>query len=73
MTTIIDSSDNVLITNSCSIFQLRADKEQHAMFAVFDENKSWYLNENIITYCGEPKNVKPDDLEFYKSNVMHSE
>lgn len=52
--------------------QLRADKEQHAMFAVFDENKSWYLNENIITYCGEPKNVKPDDLEFYKSNVMHT-
>ncbi|MCI4378417.1 hypothetical protein PGIGA_G00215670 [Pangasianodon gigas] len=52
--------------------QLRADKEQHAMFAVFDENKSWYLNENILTYCGEPKNVKPDDPEFYKSNVMHT-
>ncbi|TSL16038.1 Coagulation factor V [Bagarius yarrelli] len=52
--------------------QLRADKEQHAMFTVFDENKSWYLNENILTYCGEPKNVKLDDMEFYKSNVMHT-
>ncbi|KAI5621196.1 coagulation factor V precursor, partial [Silurus asotus] len=52
--------------------QLRADKEQHAMFAVFDENKSWYINENILTYCGEPKNVKPDDPEFYDSNVMHT-
>ncbi|XP_076857602.1 coagulation factor V [Brachyhypopomus gauderio] len=52
--------------------QLRADKEQHAMFAVFDENKSWYLPENINTYCGDPKKVKPDDPEFYKTNVMHT-
>ncbi|KAM9486470.1 coagulation factor V isoform 2-T2 [Clarias gariepinus] len=52
--------------------QLRADKEQHAMFAVFDENKSWYISENILTYCGDPKNVKIDDPEFYKSNVMHT-
>lgn len=42
------------------------------MFAVFDENKSWYLDENINTYCGDPKRVKKDDVEFYKSNVMHS-
>ncbi|KAL7881544.1 hypothetical protein AOLI_G00083920 [Acnodon oligacanthus] len=52
--------------------QLRADKEQHAMFAVFDENKSWYLDENINTYCGDPKRVKKDDTDFYKSNVMHT-
>ncbi|XP_060732353.1 coagulation factor V isoform X1 [Tachysurus vachellii] len=52
--------------------QVRADKEQHAMFAVFDENKSWYLNENILTYCGDPRNIKPDDPEFYNSNVMHT-
>ena len=56
-----------------SFSQLRADKEQHAMFAVFDENKSWYLDENINTYCGDPKRVKKDDADFYKSNVMHSE
>uniref|UniRef100_A0AAR2IT94 ferroxidase n=1 Tax=Pygocentrus nattereri TaxID=42514 RepID=A0AAR2IT94_PYGNA len=52
--------------------QLRADKEQHAMFAVFDENKSWYLDENINTYCEDPKRVKKDDTDFYKSNVMHT-
>ncbi|KAG9271087.1 venom prothrombin activator omicarin-C non-catalytic subunit [Astyanax mexicanus] len=51
--------------------QLRSDKEQHAMFAVFDENKSWYLDENINTYC-DPKKIKKDDPEFYKSNVMHT-
>ncbi|XP_066542296.1 coagulation factor V isoform X2 [Hoplias malabaricus] len=52
--------------------QLRSDKEQHAMFTVFDENKSWYLDENINTYCGDPKRVKKDDPEFYKSNIMHT-
>ncbi|KAK9969463.1 hypothetical protein ABG768_027638 [Culter alburnus] len=52
--------------------QLKADKEQHAMFTVFDENKSWYQDENINTYCSDPKRVKRDDPEFYKSNVMHT-
>ncbi|XP_051563819.1 coagulation factor V [Myxocyprinus asiaticus] len=52
--------------------QLKADKEQHAMFAVFDENKSWYSDENINTYCSDPQKVKKDDPEFYKSNVMHT-
>uniref|UniRef100_A0AAY5ETV7 F5/8 type C domain-containing protein n=1 Tax=Electrophorus electricus TaxID=8005 RepID=A0AAY5ETV7_ELEEL len=53
-------------------YLLRADKEQHATFAIFDENKSWYLAENINTYCEEPAKVKPDDPEFYKSNIMHT-
>ncbi|XDV30260.1 hypothetical protein PO909_033215 [Leuciscus waleckii] len=52
--------------------QLKADKEQHAMFTVFDENKSWYHEENINTYCSDPKRVKIDDPEFYISNVMHT-
>uniref|UniRef100_A0A8C1KDQ7 ferroxidase n=1 Tax=Cyprinus carpio TaxID=7962 RepID=A0A8C1KDQ7_CYPCA len=52
--------------------QLRVDKEQHVMFTVFDENKSWYHDENINTYCSDPKRVQRDDPEFYKSNVMHT-
>ncbi|KAG8000988.1 Coagulation factor V, partial [Nibea albiflora] len=51
--------------------QLRADKEQHAMFAVFDENKSWYLDDNIRQYCDRSK-VNKADPEFHKSNVMHT-
>ncbi|KTF81720.1 hypothetical protein cypCar_00017575 [Cyprinus carpio] len=51
---------------------LRVDKEQHVMFTVFDENKSWYHDENINTYCSDPKRVQRDDPEFYKSNVMHT-
>uniref|UniRef100_A0AAX7SNV9 ferroxidase n=1 Tax=Astatotilapia calliptera TaxID=8154 RepID=A0AAX7SNV9_ASTCA len=51
--------------------QLKADKEQHAMFAVFDENKSWYLEDNIRQYCNQSK-VNREDPEFYKSNIKHT-
>uniref|UniRef100_A0A669BB47 ferroxidase n=1 Tax=Oreochromis niloticus TaxID=8128 RepID=A0A669BB47_ORENI len=47
------------------------DKEQHAMFAVFDENKSWYLEDNIRQYCERSK-VNREDPEFYKSNIKHT-
>uniref|UniRef100_A0A8C7WL70 ferroxidase n=1 Tax=Oncorhynchus mykiss TaxID=8022 RepID=A0A8C7WL70_ONCMY len=60
----------LLICKTLSL-QLKSDKEQHAMFTVFDENKSWYLDDNIVSYS-EPAKVKKEDPEFYKSNVMHT-
>ncbi|KAJ8004695.1 hypothetical protein DPEC_G00138980 [Dallia pectoralis] len=51
--------------------QIKADKEQHAMFAVFDENKSWYLDDNIASYS-EPSKVLKEDPGFYESNIMHT-
>uniref|UniRef100_A0A8C8HKE6 ferroxidase n=1 Tax=Oncorhynchus tshawytscha TaxID=74940 RepID=A0A8C8HKE6_ONCTS len=57
--------------NEALSLQLKSDKEQHAMFTVFDENKSWYLDDNIVSYS-EPAKVKKEDPEFYKSNVMHT-
>nr|XP_061826788.1 venom prothrombin activator pseutarin-C non-catalytic subunit-like isoform X1 [Nerophis lumbriciformis] len=51
--------------------QVKADKEQQAMFAVFDENKSWYLDDNIRAFC-DPSRVNKADPGFYKSNVMHT-
>ncbi|XP_027672789.2 coagulation factor V [Falco cherrug] len=52
--------------------QKKADGEQHAMFAVFDENKSWYIEDNIKDYCSNPASVKRDDPKFYNSNIMHT-
>uniref|UniRef100_A0A8C3F7K2 Plastocyanin-like domain-containing protein n=1 Tax=Chrysemys picta bellii TaxID=8478 RepID=A0A8C3F7K2_CHRPI len=52
--------------------QKKADVEQQAVFAVFDENKSWYLEDNIKQYCSNPSSVKRDDPKFYRSNVMHN-
>lgn len=40
------------------------------MFAVFDENMSWYLDDNIRQRCDHSK-VNKADPDFYKSNVMH--
>ncbi|XP_028582431.2 coagulation factor V [Podarcis muralis] len=52
--------------------QNKADDEQQSLFAVFDENKSWYLEDNIKRFCSNPSTVKRDDPRFYKSNVMHT-
>ncbi|XP_072504800.1 coagulation factor V isoform X4 [Notamacropus eugenii] len=49
--------------------QRTADSEQQAVFAVFDENKSWYLEDNINRFCENPSSVKRDDPKFYASNI----
>ncbi|KAJ8337919.1 hypothetical protein SKAU_G00368850 [Synaphobranchus kaupii] len=51
---------------------LMSDKEKHLMFTVFDENKSWYINENIQKYIEYPSTVDPTDPGFYNSNVMYN-
>ncbi|XP_048213738.1 coagulation factor V [Perognathus longimembris pacificus] len=50
--------------------QRAADIEQLAVFAVFDENKSWYIEDNIYKFCENPDEVKRDDPKFYQSNIM---
>ncbi|XP_004589370.2 coagulation factor V [Ochotona princeps] len=50
--------------------QRAADIEQQAVFAVFDENKSWYLEDNIHKFCENPDEVKRDNPKFYESNIM---
>jgi len=49
------------------------DKEFHLLATVFDENLSWYLEENIKRSVKEPKSVKKDDEDFQESNKMHCE
>uniref|UniRef100_A0A8B9PQ49 Ceruloplasmin n=1 Tax=Apteryx owenii TaxID=8824 RepID=A0A8B9PQ49_APTOW len=42
------------------------------MFSVVDENLSWYLDENIASFCTDPGSVGKDDEEFQESNKMHA-
>ncbi|NWU08078.1 FA8 factor, partial [Cephalopterus ornatus] len=42
------------------------------LFSVFDENRSWYLEENIRRFCSDPALVDTRDPQFYASNVMHT-
>lgn len=46
------------------------DREFVLMFAVVDENFSWYLNDNIKKYCSEPDKVDRNEA-FQESNKMH--
>ena len=42
------------------------------MFAVFDENRSWYIDQNIHTYSSDPSKVDPSDPDFLSSNIIYS-
>uniref|UniRef100_A0A8C3LGQ5 ferroxidase n=1 Tax=Chrysolophus pictus TaxID=9089 RepID=A0A8C3LGQ5_CHRPC len=42
------------------------------LFMVFDENESWYLDENIETYSANPHLVDKENEEFLESNKMHA-
>ncbi|EMP39132.1 Coagulation factor VIII, partial [Chelonia mydas] len=52
--------------------QMMSDETRFVLFSVFDENHSWYLEENIQRFCTDAATVNPQDPEFYASNVMHS-
>ncbi|KAL8180994.1 UNVERIFIED_CONTAM: hypothetical protein K2H54_043513 [Gekko kuhli] len=52
--------------------QIMLDEAKFVLFSVFDENRSWYLQKNIDTFCADATSVNPKDPEFYASNVMHS-
>lgn len=42
------------------------------MATVFDENLSWYLDDNIRTYTTAPNTVNKEDEGFIESNRMHA-
>ncbi|XP_069896328.1 hephaestin isoform X2 [Dipodomys merriami] len=42
------------------------------LFSVVDENLSWHLDENIVTYCKDPASVDKEDEAFQESNRMHA-
>lgn len=48
------------------------DREFALLFLIFDENQSWYLEENIAVYGSqETKRVDLQDETFVESNKMH--
>ncbi|XP_011940797.1 PREDICTED: ceruloplasmin isoform X1 [Cercocebus atys] len=54
------------------VFNPRKKLEFALLFLVFDENESWYLDDNIKTYSDHPEKVNKDDEEFIESNKMHA-
>ncbi|KAJ7412582.1 hypothetical protein WISP_95318 [Willisornis vidua] len=52
--------------------QIMSDNTRLVLFSVFDENLSWYLEENVRRFCSDPAHVDTQDPQFYASNVMHT-
>ncbi|XP_053435824.1 coagulation factor VIII isoform X1 [Nycticebus coucang] len=52
--------------------QMMSDKRNVILFSVFDENRSWYLTENMQHFLPNATVVHPQDPEFQASNIMHS-
>ncbi|XP_060234109.1 ceruloplasmin isoform X1 [Meriones unguiculatus] len=50
----------------------KTNREFVVMFSVVDENLSWYLEDNIKTFCSEPEKVDKDNEDFQESNRMYS-
>uniref|UniRef100_A0A8C6D5Q5 Ceruloplasmin n=1 Tax=Moschus moschiferus TaxID=68415 RepID=A0A8C6D5Q5_MOSMO len=49
------------------------DREFALLFLIFDENKSWYLEENVETYGSQnPDRINLQDETFLESNKMHA-
>ncbi|XP_075369610.1 hephaestin isoform X4 [Mycteria americana] len=48
------------------------DLDFFLMFSVVDENLSWYLDENIASFCTDPGSVDKEEEEFQESNKMHA-
>ncbi|CAN0345801.1 unnamed protein product [Lampetra planeri] len=48
------------------------DQEFVVMFAIVNENLSWYLGKNIQRFCGSPDSVDTEDEGFVESNQMHA-
>lgn len=46
------------------------DRSYALLFSITDENKSWYINDNINTYTESGK-VNASDPDFKESNLMH--
>ncbi|NWV52422.1 FA8 factor, partial [Daphoenositta chrysoptera] len=50
----------------------QVDNMKLVLFSVFDENHSWYLEDNIRRFCSDAAHVDTQDPQFYASNVMHT-
>lgn len=51
--------------------QKNVNMEFFLLATVFDENLSWYLDDNILMFTLNPSKIDKDDEDFQESNKMH--
>ncbi|XP_063059110.1 ferroxidase HEPHL1-like [Engraulis encrasicolus] len=57
--------------NGTELRRADVDHDFLLMFSVVDENLSWYLEDNIKTFCSDLDGIDRDDEDFRESNLMH--
>lgn len=65
-----------ICANAAALFdllQVGPDKDWSLVFAVFDENKSWYMKENIHNTTQTPAGYNDTNPDVYNSHVIYSE
>lgn len=70
----VDEVNYSQVSSGVAFSQVRrtdVDKDFLLLFNVVNENLSWYLDENIQTFCLEPANVDPSDPDFQHSNHIN--
>jgi hypothetical protein len=59
-----------LFTNVCNYLKIGVNREFYLNWMVIDENKSWYIDENIQRFTNEQHLVDKNDPDFQLSNKM---
>ncbi|XP_077344389.1 ceruloplasmin-like [Lithobates pipiens] len=54
------------------IDQTGADNDFIVMPTVFDENQSWYIQDSLNEFTGNPESVDVEDPDFKEANTKHS-
>ncbi|KAI5629257.1 hephaestin-like protein 1 isoform X1, partial [Silurus asotus] len=71
----VSQENNSQASSDLNYSQVRrtdVDKDFLLLFSVVNENLSWYLDENIQTFCLEPAGVDQADPDFQSSNQMNA-
>ncbi|XP_071481629.1 hephaestin-like protein [Diadema antillarum] len=67
------NSGLVGVTIVCRRGRLSTTDNDHVLlYAFFDENKSWYINENIQTYVPQVSDQERETMGFLGSNMMYT-
>ncbi|XP_034036689.1 ceruloplasmin-like [Thalassophryne amazonica] len=67
-----EESGRMMLLQGRDVVKKNYAKEYHLLAAVFDENLSWYLDDNIKTFTTAPTTVNKEDDGFMESNQMHA-
>lgn len=60
-----------IFPSTISSEQKNVNMEFFLLATVFDENLSWYLDDNILMFTLSPDKIDREDEDFQESNKMH--